>query len=149
MQDFMDVLNSDPNAGASSFANNSALMGLPRDPVFFPVPAGLESAAASAPPPPPISSSQTWWDTIKQDSVSSLKWVEDEAVAVAHGAADITKAAYGGAKNAVGTVVSDIASPVTGALNNIYWYAILGVVVIGGALYFAGKGGALKSVMGR
>lgn len=117
-------------------------IGLPADPISYLPPAGFETTVAAQGSDPLISSSQSWWDTIKQTSYSAVESVYE-------GAKSVTKKVYNDGKNLVGTVYDDVTAPVENAVKSIYWYALLGVVVIAGALYLSNKSGALKSVAGR
>lgn len=119
-------------------------IGLPADPQAGYIPPGLETTTASISPAPAISTAQSFWDVIAQDSRGALNWVEEEGSAAASGVKNAVVSGYGGVKSAVGTVVADVTSPVASALDNVYWKIIIAVVVIGGALYFIGKGGAVK-----
>jgi hypothetical protein len=103
------------------------------DPVSNLPPPGLETTVGASQAPPTISTAQGIWDTIKSDS-------EAAGSAVLGG----VEAGYGLVKKGVSTVVGDVAAPIQGALTSTYWYAIIAVVVLGGALYFMGKGGGVK-----
>ncbi len=125
-------LPTDPNY---YFSNSPAAspIGLPADQQPTDPPPGFESTVASISAPPAIATvSPSIWNTIKQDSQSALTWTENEI-----------KAGYSTGKSAVSTVVSDVTAPVTGAVKTIYLYAILGVIVLAGAIYFIGRGGAI------
>lgn len=112
-------------------------MGFPPDPTSNLVP-GLSQTSYSVQEAPIFSSVQGVWDTFKNFGESVYTGAKG---VVSHGYTDL--------KEAASTVYDDVTMPVESALKSTYWYLILGVVVIGGALYFIGKGGALKSVMGR
>lgn len=105
---------------------------------------GLETTSAAISPAPPITTAQSIWDTIKNDSYSAMGAVETGVKNVYGGIKDITKTVYQDVSSGVGTVYDDVAAPVEKAATSTYWYLILGVIVIGGVLYFAGKSGALK-----
>lgn len=119
-------------------------IGLPNDPLSDYIPPGLDSAQNSVTPAPAISTAQSFWDTIKQDSQSALAWTETEASDLGSGAKSAVVAGYDNVKSAVGTVVSDVSNPIGNVLDNVYWKIIIAVVVLGGAIYFIGKGGAVK-----
>lgn len=119
-------------SGDSLFAVPTSL-GLPGDNQSSAPPPGFESTTAAVQPPPPISTVDKIWGTIKSDASSAVNWGESEV-----------QSAYQTTKSAVGTVVSDVASPITSSLKSVYMYALIGVVVLAGAIYFIGKGGAVK-----
>lgn len=119
-------------------------MGLPPDPVGVGPVRGLESTAGASQPAPLMTSHPSLWEEIKQDSLSAVRMVETGAKNVYGGIKDITKTVYGDVESGVETVVGDVAKPVQGAIDNAYWKIILAVVVLGGALYYIGKSGALK-----
>lgn len=147
--DFMNVLNgsnpdqpsSSPYVPALSSTDPTPAtfvgMGLPSDPVSSMPPPGLESTVAVDEPPPHISTMQAIFNTIKNDSANAVGWVETEAKSTVQGI-------YKTTKSAVGTVYDDVSAPIGNLLKGTYLYLLLGVVVLGGVIYFAGKSGALK-----
>jgi hypothetical protein len=140
----MDDASTLPGIGADygqGFGSNDSLfavptsmtpLGLPADNQSSAAPPGFESTVGAVQPAPPVSTIDKIWDTIKTDSSSAVSWGEDEV-----------KAAYSNTKAAAGTVVSDVTSPIASATKSIYMYAILGVIVLAGAIYFIGRGGAI------
>lgn len=138
-----------PSGNPESWNSAYRPLGLPMDPVSNVAPAGFESAMlADSEDSPLISSLQGYWDDIKANSYGAVTHVEDAVKNAYGGIKDITKTVYGDLANGVGTVVDDITTPargmLTGFLDNVYWKTVLGVVVIGTALYFIGKTGAVK-----
>lgn len=116
-------------------------IGLPMDQQNTLPPAGLESTIASVQDPPPISTAAKVWNTIKQDSQSAGTWVESEIGSIYDGSKNVVSQVYGDVSKGVGAVASDVTSP----LRSTYMYLILGIIVIAGAIYFIGKGGAVKA----
>jgi len=108
-------------------------LGLPPDPVSQLPPPGLETTLAASGSSPYISSLQGVWDSITSASESAAKAVES----------GITKV-YGKVKQGVGTVYDDVTNPVGSLVENAYWKILLGVVVVGVAVYYIGKTGAVK-----
>lgn len=108
-------------------------LGLPPDPSPKSLPAGLETTSGA------VSSFNLFpevtlaWDAITRNSESAADYVEQGI-----------KSIYGKGKEAVGSVYDDLSAPVTSVVDNLYWKIILAAVVVGGVVYFAGKGGALK-----
>lgn len=108
-------------------------LGLPADPSPSALPPGLETTSGA------ISSFNLFpdvtavWDVVKRNSESAADYVEQGIETL-----------YGKGKQAVGTVYDDLTKPLSSAVDNVYWKIILAAVVIGGVVYFAGKGGAIK-----
>lgn len=117
----------------SLFGPATEPIGLPADTQSTSPPPGFETTTAAIQPAPPISTVDKIWNSIKQDSQSALSWTEGAV-----------KSTYETGKSAVSTVAGDIAHPVENAAQGIFWYAMIGVVIIAGAIYFIGKGGAVK-----
>lgn len=119
-------------------------MGLPPDPWSNLVP-GLESTVYAQTPDYKITSVQGVWDSITNFSESTVRQTETLARDVYGGLKDITKTVYGDARSAVGTVIDDVTEPLGSTVKNLYWYMILGLIVVGGVVYFAGKSGAINA----
>lgn len=148
--------------GNSSFdPTTQPLIGLPPMGLYMSSapPPGLESASQATGPAPAISDSQGWWGSITSEMSAGFSWVSGKAHAAADYVENIPGEIYGGTKNVikhvyhdveegVETVVGDVAKPLTSGLSSTYWYIIGGVVVLAGALYFIGKGGALGQARG-
>lgn len=113
-------------------------LGLPMDPMSNLPPVGLESPMINYDTSmPAMSGLDGIWDKLTQNSESAIDWAYS-------GIERGIKGVYGKAKDAVSTVVSDVTTPLENELKSTYLYLLLGVVVIGGALYYIGKGGAVK-----
>lgn len=115
-------------------------IGLPEDQQSSAPPKGLESTVNSISPPPQISTAQSWWGAVKQDAQSATAWAENEAVNLYQGGKTVVSTVYSDVSSGVGKVTSDVTAPV----RQTYWYILLAVVVVAGALYYIGKGGAVK-----
>lgn len=113
-------------------------LGLPSDPVSLMPPSGLESTVAAQGTTPMLSSVQGIWNTITTDSESAYQWF------VTPQGENPISFLYGKGKEAISTVVDDIAKPAGNLLEGVYWKLLLAVVVIGGVVYFAGKSGAVR-----
>lgn len=106
---------------------------------------GFESTSAAAAMPPMISSaSPSWWDSIKNDMGQAVQAIEDAPGALYTDFKGITKTVYGDISSGVGTVFKDVTTPVAEAATSYYWYAILGLIVVAGGIYFIGKSGAVR-----
>lgn len=106
---------------------------------------GFESTSAAVSKGAPVSSIVSeWWDNIKNDMNQVVNVVETETKNAYGGIKDLTKTVYNDVSSGVGEVFDDVTHPVETALSGLYWYAIVGVIVIAGAVYFMGKGGAIK-----
>lgn len=112
-------------------------MGLPVDPMLNVVP-GLESTIYAQPSASIFNSIESVWDSIYNASESVVGGVYGTAK-------DLTTKVYGDIKAGVGTVVDDVTEPLSANIKSVYWYMILGVVVVGGIIYFAGKSGAVRA----
>ena len=112
--------------------NANLPIGLPSDPVLQTPPVGLSGAGATVADAPQVGTIQNIWNTIKSESEGAIQTAEN-----------LVASGYDTAKNAAGTVLSDVEKPVQGVLTGVYWYAVIAVVVIAGALYYVGKGGAI------
>lgn len=128
-----------PAAGSpASFSAAYTPIGLPENPNPTGImPPGLEGTQGYKQPGPPISSVDSLWTKIKSNSLGAISTLEKTAQ-------DLVTGAYDEVKSGVSTVASDIAAPVKNALTSTYMYLLLGVVVVGGVIYFAGKSGALR-----
>lgn len=115
-------------------------MGFPEDNQSSAPPPGFETTTGSVAAPPQISTIDSLWNTIKQDSQSTIAWTEQEASNTFTGAKNLAKSAVSGVESAGSGAVDFVESGV----KSVYWYTILAVVVIGGVIYFAGKSGAIK-----
>jgi len=151
---FLDVFGSGSTTTTTSDPSASTPIGLPVDPNSSLPPAGLESTASAISSAPNISSSQGIWGTITSDFSAGFTYIEDAASSAASAVEAVPGEIYGGAKSVVSTVytdvksgvttvVSDVEKPIAGALSNIYMYVIGAVVILAGAIYFIGKGGAI------
>lgn len=109
-------------------------------------PKGFESTTASQPPAPPISTIDSIWDTIKQDSLGAVDWTGQAIDSTYSNAKSVANNVYDDLKSGVSKVGGDVTAGLASPLQNIYWYLIIGVVIIGGALYFVGRGGAIGQV---
>lgn len=116
-------------------------IGLPEDQQSSEPPRGLESTVNSISPPPQISSAQSWWGIIKQDAQGAGAWVENEVSNVYQGTKNVVSTVYSDVSSGVGRVASDVSEPA----RQTYWYILVAVVVVAGALYYIGKGGAIKA----
>ena len=112
-------------------------LGLPMDPMYNIALPGLEGADAAIEGTPILSSIQSTFDKITSDSYGALQSVYDSGKKA-------IGTLYDDVAHGVGNVYDDVTKPVTSLLDNVYWKVILAVVVVGGALYFIGKGGAVK-----
>lgn len=107
-------------------------LGLPPDPSPMYVP-GLETTSGAVSTPSLFPSVQDVWDNITRNAESAADYVEQGIEAV-----------YKKGKSAAGTVYDDLSKPLNTAIDNAYWKIILAAIVVGGVVYFAGKGGAIK-----
>lgn len=112
-------------------------LGLPMDPMFNVALPGLEGADAAQEGTPILSSIQNIFDDIKNDSYGALQTAYDSGKKA-------IGTLYDDVAHGVGNVYDDVTKPLETALDNVYWKIILAVVVVGGALYFVGKTGAVK-----
>lgn len=109
-------------------------LGLPPDPSPYTIPPGLESTQGAVSTFDALFPEITYvWDAIKRNSESAADYLEQGV-----------KDAYSATKNVVGTVYDDVTKPLSDAVDNAYWKVLLAVIVVGGALYFIGKTGAVK-----
>ena len=141
-----------PGIGADygqGFGSNDSLfavptsIGLPVDNQSSAPPPGFDSTVSSVQPAPPISTVDKIWGSISSTAssvVSKIEAAPGEALDWTEGE---IKSGYNTVKSGVGTVVSDVTSPVTSSLKSVYVYAIVGVIVLAGAIYFIGRGGAI------
>lgn len=119
-------------------------IGLPSDPLASILPPGFQSTQAAIQPAPQITNAQapsptggSLWDSMKSEMGKVISTVETDTE-------NGVKSVYGLGKSAVSTVVGDVTAPIANAATSIYWYALIAVVVVAGAIYFIGKGGAVK-----
>ena len=112
------------------------VLGMPVDP-YGSVPPGFETTMNSVPPTPPLAVVKEFWD-------GSIQAVEGVVQDIYNGAKGVGSSIYADLKQGVGAVVEDVTEPAASALKTTFWYAVVGLVVIGGVLYFAGKSGALS-----
>ena len=136
----MDFYTLDPNKFTSMVDPSLVPLGLPQDTQPTSPPPGLESTTASVSDPAPISTVDKIWNTIKSDSSSAVNYIEQAPGALYSGTKSAISTIYTDVASGVSTVANDVTSP----LRSTYWYLIVAVVVIAGALYFIGKGGAVK-----
>lgn len=109
-------------------------LGLPPDPSPYTIPPGLESTQGAVSTFDALFPEITYvWDAIKRNSESAADYLEQGV-----------KDAYSATKNVVSTVYDDVTKPLSDAVDNAYWKVLLAVIVVGGALYFIGKTGAVK-----
>lgn len=109
-------------------------LGLPPDPSPSTPPPGLESTQGAVSFVDSLFPDVSMvWDAVKRNSESAADYAE-QAIG----------AAYDKTKGAVGTVYDDLTKPLSSAIDNAYWKIILAAIVVGGVIYFAGKGGAIK-----
>lgn len=110
------------------------------------VPAGLGQTQSAVQGTPLISTAQGLWEEVKTDYVNLAGTMEDFAKKLYGQTKDIVGTVYHDAGSAVGTVYEDVSSPVSKIVSQTYWGTVLLIVVLAGALYVAGKGGALKNL---
>lgn len=108
-------------------------LGLPADPAPKTLPPGLESTQGAVSNFNLFPELTFAWDQITRNSESAADYLQQGI-----------ESAYGTVKKGLGTVYDDISAPVTSAVDNLYWKIIIAAVVVGGVVYFAGKGGAIK-----
>lgn len=107
--------------------------GLPFDTQPTSPPPGLESTVGSVSNPPAISTATGVWEKVKQWDLAAGDWI-----------VNAVKKDYALVKGGVSTVAGDVVAPIEEKATSTYWYLLLGVVVIAGAIYFIGKSGAVK-----
>lgn len=108
-------------------------LGLPADPSPYSLPPGLESTQGAVSNFNLFPDVQAVWNVITRNAESAADYAE-QAV----------KSVYDKGKGAISTVYDDVTAPVSSAIDNAYWKIILAAIVVGGVIYFAGKGGAIK-----
>lgn len=106
-------------------------MGLPADDTNIP-PLGFDGTQAAVQSAPAISSAQSIWDKIKTDASSAIDYVESAPGKV-----------IGAAESESNSILQNAENAVAAPLKSTYMYLLLGLVVLGGVLYFVGKGGAI------
>ncbi len=106
-------------------------------------PQGFESTLGSIQDPPQIASSSVW-DRITGTADTAVGWLETVDKQLGASVINTVKKDYDLVKGGATQVIGDVASPIQSSLNSTYWYLIVGIIVIAGALYFIGKGGAIK-----
>lgn len=125
-------------AGAEETWNSAYRpLGLPRDPLYFDLPAGLDGAGSSAVSSISLSSLDGIWDSVSQNSLGAFSWAGQKAKG-------LVTSSYGLLKEGVSEVLEDVTTPLSSGLKTYYWYLLGGLIVVGGVLYFAGKGGAIR-----
>jgi len=119
-------------------------LGLPADPAYNLPPPGFESTLGVEEGMPLITSIQGVWDSVKSNASGLVGAVEHGVEGVYETGKKAVKSVYGDVSGGVGKVFGDISNPLTSTLKTGFWYALLGVVVLGGVVYFVGKSGAVR-----
>ena len=112
-------------------------LGLPMDFMDY-MPPGFQTTTASFEATPAISSVDTVWDTIKDNSSGAIDWAGDKLSEFW----DWSKKPLITIPNPM-DIVDERIEQVQEGSKTIFWYAIVGVIVIAGAMYFIGRGGAI------
>ena len=113
-------------------------MGLPSDTSNY-IPAGFSGTENALPPSPSgiTSITESIWNSVKQDSIGAIDWTENKVSS----AGTVVKSGLESAVAKAESVAGEAVTKVESVLKTEYVYILVGLVVIGGVLYFIGKGG--------